>query len=148
MAIKLNSATLVDDFEYISLTDSALDVDHEDFSDSFEKYKEGMGDPLLKNGEEPTRFTLSPIADAQLLSKLRGQHERHGRSAFAREAGAIGIKSISGIDDPETGDAFKPRFVRKDGYNVLCPEHQNMLGLDLMEELGLMVLTHSAPKRD
>lgn len=148
MAIKLQSATLVDDFEYISLTDSALDVDNKDFQDSFEKYKDGMGDPLLKDGEEPTRFKLRPIADVQLLSKLRGQHERHGRSAFAREAGAIGIKGVSGLNDPATGNPLELKFDRKDGYTILCADHQNMLGLDLMEELGLMVLTHAHPKRD
>lgn len=145
MGIKLQSATLVDEFEYISLHDSAMDTEAEEFAEKFAKYREGTTDaPPLKDGETPAVWTLKPITDARLKAMLDGVREEHGQAAWAVAVAAAGIKSVSGIKG-EDGKAFKLRFVREEGYPIICNEDLNSIGAAILHEIGMVILTHQSP---
>lgn len=144
MGIKLQSATLVEPFEYISLHDSAMDTECEDFADKFQKYREGsLPAPPLKDGEEPAVWTLAPIVDARLKAMLDGVREEHGQAAWAVAVAAAGIKGVSGIK--QDGKAFKLRFEREEGYPIVCNEDLNAIGATILHEIGMVILTHQSP---
>lgn len=146
MAIKLQPSTLVEPFEYISLTDDALDGAHPEFTEEFKRYREGaIKDPPLKDGVEPTRWSLQPIADTELLGKLDGIRERDGKKSWFRTVACLGIVGVTGAPK-EFGKVLRVRD--EEGYPYLSKRQQNLLGLDLLAELGTAILTHKLPNLD
>ena len=145
MGIKLQSATLAAPFEYISLHDSAIDSEAENFAEEFAKYREGtIPNPPLKPGETPTIWTLAPITDARLRAMLDGVREEHGRAAWAVMTAAAGIKAVSNLSDAE-GKPFKIRFEYQDGFPTVIKEQLNQIGAEILNELGMVILTHNSP---
>lgn len=145
MGIKLQSATLSEPFEYISLHDSAMDTEAEGFADEFQKYREGTIDaPPLKPGEKPTIWTLAPIADARLKAMLDGVREEHGRAAWAVMTAAFGIKSVSNLADHE-GKPFRIQHDYQDGFPKVISDQLNAIGAEVLNELGMVILTHQSP---
>lgn len=145
MAIKL-TATLVEPFDYISLRDEALDPEHEDFEEEYKRYKEGtIPAPPLKEGVEPSTFTLRPISgNAELSAKLDGVLEADGRSMWALAAGSLAITGWRNIED-ENGKPLKFKQVRVQGFMSLTKQLQDKLGKELLSELGMVALTHKNP---
>lgn len=144
MAIKL-TATLVEPFSYISLQDDAIDGDHEDFAEEFRKYREGtIAMPPLKDGKEPTVWTLKPVTSSRLKAMLDGIRNEHGQAAWLVATAAAGIKGVEGIQD-ESGKPFKLKFDRSDGYEIVCEEHLDMIGATVLNELGMAIVTHNSP---
>lgn len=144
MAIKL-TATLVEDFEYISLHDEAINADHEDFAEEFRKYREGTVElPPLKDGAEPTVWTLRPIRSAKLKAALDGVRAEHGQAAWSVATAAAGIKGVSGLKDND-GKPYKLRYEREDGYEIVCEEQLNEIGAAILNEIGMAILTHNSP---
>lgn len=145
MAIKL-TATLVEPFDYISLRDEALDGEHEEFQEEYERYKEGaIPLPPLKENMEPSVFTLRPISSsAQLSAKLDGILESDGHSMWAMAAGALAITGWRNITD-DSGKPLKFKQVRVQGFMSITKDLQNKLGKDLLSELGMVALTHKDP---
>lgn len=144
MAIKLQS-TLVKEFSYISLHDEAIDASGDDFAEEFKKYREGTIDmPPLKDGEEPTIWTLKPITSARLTAMLDGVRAEHGQSAWTIATAAAGIKGVSGIKNAD-GTPFKLSYQRADGYDILTNEVLDAIGPAVLNELGMAILTHDSP---
>ena len=145
MGIKLQAATLVEPFEYISLHDSAMDTECENFADEFTKYREGAIDaPPLKPGEKPAVWTLAPIVDAQLKAMLDGVREEHGRAAWAVMTAASGIKAVSGIEGAD-GKPLRIRHEFQNGFPTVVREQLNLIGAEILNELGMVILTHAVP---
>jgi hypothetical protein len=144
MAIKLQ-ATLVEDFSYISLHDDAIDGDADDFAEEFRKYREGTRPmPPLKEGAEPTVWTLKPIASAKLRAALDGVRAEHGQAAWALATAAAGIKGVEGVKG-EDGKPLKLQFARQDGFHVLADASLDLIGVAILHEIGMVLLTHNSP---
>jgi hypothetical protein len=145
MAIKLAS-TLVKEFSYISLHDEAIDASGDDFEEEFKKYREGQIPlPPLKDGVEPTVWTLKPITSARLSAMLDGVRAEHGQAAWTVATAAAGIKGVSGLKNAD-GTAFKlTPFQRVDGYEILTNEVLDAIGPAVLNELGMAILTHNSP---
>ena len=145
MGIKLQAATLVEPFEYISLHDSAMDTEAEGFAEAFKKYREGSIEaPPLKQGEEPTVWTLVPITDARLKAMLDGVREEHGTAAWAVMTAAAGIQAVSNLADPD-GKPFKIKREFRDGFSFVANEQLNLIGAEVLNEIGMVILTHDSP---
>lgn len=146
MGIKLQSATLVEPFEYISLTDDALDGEHEDFADEFQRYRDGtVKSPPLKDGCEPMRWELQPITDATLRGILDGIREENGRSSLLIATACLGIVGWTGAPK-ELGKIRRPR--NRDGYPCLDKKQQDMIGAEVLVELGTALALHAIPNPD
>ncbi len=144
MAIKLKTATLVEEFEYVSLLDDALDGDAEDFADKFKVHRETGTMPPLKDGKKPTVWILRPVTGVRLQSMIDGVLEEHGRKAFYLTLAAAGLKGVKGVTN-EKGKPFKLQFDRSSGYEMVCDEHLDLIGLDVLQELGMVLYTHKSP---
>lgn len=146
MAIKLAS-TLVEEFSYISLHDEAIDSsgDPDEFAEEWKKYREGTRElPPLKDGVEPTVWTLKPITSARLAAMLDGVRAEHGQAAWAIATAAAGIKGVSGLKKDD-GTPFKLQYTRVDGYHLVVNEQLDMIGPAILNELGMAILAHNSP---
>lgn len=144
MALQLQPPSLSGEFEYISIHDEAVDQEAEDFADKWKAYREGQGEPPLKNGITPTVWTLRQINDARLTANLRGVNEAHGSQAFAVAIAAVSLQRVSGLNDSK-GKPYKLKFVMEDGYRVVCEDQLNEIGANALVELGQVVITHKSP---
>ncbi len=149
MALALKSATLAKPFSYISLHDGALDTSagSKEFAEEFEKYRQGaIPLPPIKEGEAPTVWELQPIAQAEVLSKLRGKGQRFGSSFQALAAARLGLKGVENLVDPATGEPMEIEIARDaEGRDSITQKTENIIGLDILEELGLVILSHATP---
>ena len=142
MGIKLQPATLQEAFDYISIHDDALDVERENFADEFATFREGNGEPPLKEGCVPCVWKLQPIADAQLSGQLEGVREEHGRTSWFIATACVGLVGVTGAPK-ELG---KIRRIRsEEGYSTLAKDQQDLIGGALLSELGIQLLTHATP---
>lgn len=150
MAIKLQkTATLVEPFEFISKKDDALDRDAKDFKDRWDRYKDGLGDPPIKEGMKPTVFTLKPVArDAGLDAKLDGVLNNDGNAMWCLTAAAFGIAGWRNLIDPDTDEELEFETVRAHGYDCITKALQDKLTKPLLIEIGNAVLLHNNPSLD
>ena len=147
MAITLQTATLSAEFSYISLYDEAMDTESKGFPEAFEKYREGAIDmPPLKEGIEPTIWTLKPPASAKLKGMMDDVMMKHGQKTWAITYAAFCIKGVTGLDD-EDGSPLELKFVRHLGYEMLCEEHTNLIGAEILREIGSRVIKHTQPSK-
>lgn len=143
MAIQLLDPNLQGEFTHISVADPALDRDAEDFESKWEQYMETGSMPPLKDGEEPTVFKLKPIEDAELDAKIRGKIDGTG-IAWAVETACYSLKAIDNLRD-HNGKKFELKFESVDGFRKVCREHRNLLGRELLAELGLVCIGKQSP---
>lgn len=143
MGIKLLEPALMGEFTYISLNDSALDTDAEGFSDAWEQFIEHGKMPPLKPGEEPTVFRLRPVTDAELDARIRGKLDGVG-IAWAVETACYSLVGIDNLKDSE-GRPFVLEFEMVHGFRKVCKEHRNLLGRELLTELGQVCIGKQSP---
>jgi hypothetical protein len=142
--IKLLNPSLMGEFTHILSTDPALDTEAKDFKDAFKRFQEDGTLPPLKNGLEPTVFTLAKLTDTEKLAEITGVLERVGQEAWAVELACYSLKSISNLKDPN-GEDFKLDFETVGGFRKVCKEHRDMMGPQVLKELGLIVLSKQSP---
>jgi hypothetical protein len=134
----------MEDFTHILSSDPALDAEAEGFADAFKRFMETGSQPPVKNGEEPTVFTLEQIKDAEKLADMKGKLERSGTEAWAVEVACYSLKSIANLRDQD-GKPFELRFEMVNGFRKVCKEHRDMMGTDVLKELGTVVLGRQSP---
>lgn len=145
MALRLEPLSLNGKFSYVSANDPALDRDAEDFEESWEKYLEGgLALPPIKNGEEPTVFELTPVTDAELSAHIQGKLDDTVGQKWAVEMASYCLTGIQNLTDSE-GNPFRLKFDRVLGFNKVCKEHRNLIGKDLLVELGFRVINRKSP---
>lgn len=143
MAIQLIDPSLQGAFTHISVSDPALDRDAEDFAAKWEQYLETGSMPPIKNGEQPTVFRLEPIKDAELDAKVRGKIDATG-IAWAVEVASYSLVAIDNLRDAE-GKKFVLEHETVDGFRKVKREHRNLLGRELLSELGLVCIGKQSP---
>ena len=94
MAIKLNSSTLVGEFQYILSSDPALDTEAKDFAEAFRIFLENGTMPPIKEGMKPTIWTLRPIVNNDLITKFRGDNLKHGPQFHALQRARYALRSV------------------------------------------------------
>jgi hypothetical protein len=150
MAIQL-TATLVDEFSFISSMDEAVDRDADDFEEKYVRYREGtVPMPPLKEGVEPTVFKLKPIACKRMLAKIRGIQVDSGNEAALIAAAIGGVKGWTPIADPERpGKHLKCTPVRDDdGFECLPDNIVDKFPYALLLELGGVIISHGTASED
>jgi len=144
MAIQLKTATLVADWDYISLHDEAMDDETDGFQKLYEDFVEGRGPAPLKDGVEPTVWKLAHLSDVRTIAKLDGIRTSDGNTAWAVAASACCIVSVQGLTDSE-GKPYRIRREYEDGVKMLPTAQINEIGIDIMAEIGMVILTKKSP---
>jgi hypothetical protein len=137
----IRSNTLVQDYEYISRFDEAVDSGREDFEHAWKLYLDGAGDCPLKAGVEPTRFKLRHITSSErvYLLELHSNGE-HGLMVAAAAMALVGAKNLS---DGEGKPAQVAREVTEVGPLKIAHATKasvDLLPPDVILELGSVVL--------
>lgn len=143
MAIQLLDPSLQNEFTHISMNDSALDRDADGFQDAWEAFLETGKLPPMKPGDEPTVFRLKPITDAELSAKIKGKLDSIG-TAWAVETACYSLVAVENVRDKD-GNPFRLEHVMVDGFKKVCKEHQNLLGEQLLSELGQRCIGRQSP---
>lgn len=143
MAIKLRqTATLNDEFEYVSKLDEAVDDSADDFDEKWKRYREGAGSELpLKDGKEPTVWRLKPIADNRTMGHLSDLLQREGHVTCFIQAAAIGVVGAQNLE-------LAIKRERIDGHQQLTEEVINAIPVPILVELGSVIMEHSNPNQD
>jgi hypothetical protein len=147
MAIVLRTNTLVEDYQYISKSDDAVDADAADFDEKWRLYQEGKGDPPLKAGKEPTVFTMQHLRSVRDKKLLHSESGKHGAGGALITACLLSLKSADNLRD-ESGKLVKLEQELNDGVWCCAQESVDLLGLDLVLELGGVALSrmNASPK--
>ena len=143
MAIQLLDPSLQGEFTYISINDPALDKDADGFEDAWERFIDCGELPPIKNGEEPTVFRLKPVDDAELDAQIRGKLDSIG-IRWAVETASYSLVGIDNLRDKD-GHEFKLGFEMVNGFRKVCKEHRNLLGRELLTELGQVCIGKQSP---
>lgn len=147
MAIRQQSTSLSQPFEYISKLDEAVDIERENFEEEWERYREGTAACPLKDGLEPTRWMLAPVTNSRLRARLAGVHAKHGGVAMFVSYASHGIESVKNLLD-EKGDPVKLRRVRVDGFPQLDDEQIADIPPAVLVEIGSVLVEHNSPNED
>lgn len=146
--IKLN-ATLVDDYEYVSRNDDAVDSDAADFDERWQKYMDGMGECPVKHGCEPSRFTMRHIGSLQKASLSehlsRAAEDASQWQSACFEVARVALVGCKGLKDLDGSD-FKVKRHKVDGIMRVSEETLNKLPYELLIELGAVAISKMAPR--
>lgn len=142
MAIRTN--TLVDNYEIVSRYDDAVDDAVEDFEHKWKLYRDGMGDPPLRPGAEPSYITLRHLSSTERHFLLEKSQEGGVLLAAARFA----LVAIRGL---EIGG--KPFEVRQETlthggvkFRVASRESLDALPEVIQVEIGGLAMERSQPR--
>jgi len=130
-------------FTHILSKDPALDTEAEGFADAYSRFLETGVLPPLKPGEEPTVFNLTPVTDAELDAEIRGKLDSIGQR-WAVETASYCLTSIDNLRDGE-GNEFKLQHDTINGFKKVCRDHRNLLGREILNELGTICINKSSP---
>jgi hypothetical protein len=137
----IRSHTLVDDYQYISRFDEAVDSSLADFEDRWRQYMDGAAEPPLKPGIEPARFTLRHVTNTERVYLLEmAQGDEKGLMIGAASIALVEAKGVEGPDG-------KPLKVARDftEYGPHKIQHANKatmdaLPVDVLLELGAVAV--------
>lgn len=144
----IRTVSLNGSFEYISLLDDAIDTEHPDFKEQIQKYAEGtVPHPPLKDGKEPTRFTLRQCGDSDLFAYLHGFREREGDHSWFVHVASFCLESVVGLKD-EKGDEWRIEHERMERWQCISKKDRDAL-MPVLKELGqAVVIRTKSPNRD
>ena len=141
--------TIVEDYEYISRHDDALDSGNPAFEDKWQKYLDGVGQVPLRDGHAPTKFKMRHIQTSQKaqisehMSKAAEDNSLWQKACY--EAARIALVDCSGLVDVDGSD-FKIKRVRVDGVSKVSEETINKLPYEVLIELGAVAISKMAPR--
>lgn len=137
----IRSHTLVENYEYVSRFDEAVDADVPEFDHKWKLYADGGGEPPLKAGAQPTRFTLRHVTSTErmyLFEMFQGEEK-----GLMLAAAAMALVSVKGFED----QSGKPIEVSKEFTDVgpVRIQHASKatldaLPVDVLLELGSVVV--------
>jgi hypothetical protein len=137
----IRSHTLVDNYEYVSRFDEAVDHDVPEFEHKWKLYADGAGEPPLKPGAQPTRFTLRHVTSTErmyLYEMFQGEEK-----GLMLAAAAMALVGAKGLEDA----AGKPIEVSKEFTDIgpLRIQHASKttldaLPVDVLLELGAVAV--------
>lgn len=156
----LRSHTLVEDYSYICLLDDAVDApalppDADEaatklwgeqmaaFQEKWRLYLDGAGEPPLKPGVEPARFTLRNLSNVERTYLLELQ--QLGEKGVAISATSIALVAVKGY----TGRDGKPIVVTHDvsTYGLHRIRHASEATINAMDIGAVMDIGHSVLQR-
>lgn len=111
MAFRVSN-TLVENYQYISKYDEAVDKDDTDFDDKWERYLDGQAEPPLRGSGQPTVWHFRHLTPRQRAKVMSMPHQE---GAFA--ALAMSLTKVDNFTD-EKGRAIKVEHVFEDGIRV------------------------------
>lgn len=143
----LRSNTLVDDFEYVSRADDAVDTSAEDFEHKWKLYRDGAAEPPLKAGAKPTRFKLRHLTSTERLRLLEmSQGGEHGLYVAAVAFALVGIKDM----DAPAGKESEFKQTWEDAGPVrlrhATKETLDAIPVEVLLELGALVMERTTAR--
>jgi hypothetical protein len=137
----IRSHTLVENYDYVSRYDEAVDRDLPDFDEKWRLYLDGAGEPPIKAGEKPTKFQLRHVSSTERIYLYElYQHEEKG---LMLAAAAMALVGVTGLDD----GSGKPITVKQEHTDVgplrirhASKETMDRLPVDVLLELGAVVV--------
>lgn len=136
--------TLVGDFEYVSPYDDAVDETVENFEERWSQYLDGMAEPPLKPGGEPTVFVLKHLTSVE-MDRVKDIATKHGTHAAALAACALGLKAAKNWDGKDyTFQTEKDDWISP--LRVLTADELNKLSGEVRADLGLRVFMAAQPR--
>ena len=131
------------EFTHILSKDPALDTDADGFDEKYSLFMETGALPPIKPGEEPTVFVLKPVADAELDASIRGKLDNIG-TAWAVEMASYCLREVQNLVD-SNGSKFELKHERINGFDKVCRDHRNLLGREILAELGSVCIGKQSP---
>lgn len=143
MAIQLrNTASLNDEFDFVSEHDDALDKSDPEWEQKLERFRDGASTDLpLKDGKEPTVFRLKPIASNRTLSLLQDLLAREGGVTYFTQAAALGLVGAQNL-------GIEIKRQRIDKHEQVRDDVLSQIPIAILCELGKAVVEHSHPNPD
>lgn len=97
--LELRTNTLVEDYDYVTRFDPAVDAGREDFAAAWEQYLDGAGECPIKPGGKPTIFRLRHLrkVDRALLQSMARDYGGNGAGVsdgailWAFRLGVVGV---------------------------------------------------------
>lgn len=142
MAIRTN--TLVDSYELISRYDDAVDVDAPDFEHRWKLYRDGMGEPPLKPGAEPSFIKLRHLSSTERHYLIEKAQEGGALLAAARFA-LVGIRGLE-IDGREFRVEFETLSHGGVKFQVAARKSLDLLPETIQIEIGGVVMDRLQPR--
>lgn len=148
----IRTNTLVDDFEYVSIHDEAIDAPAdgsdpaaiEAFQHKWKLYRDGMGDPPLKAGVKPTRFKLRHITSAEriYLMELQSGDEK-GVAVAAAAMAIVGASDLADSDGKKIEIRQEATSVGPVKIRHASKESMDALPMEVLLEIGALVMERS-----
>lgn len=142
MGLVLKTATLVDDFEFISSEDPAVDTSGDDFAEVWRRFLEGAGPAPIKEGQEPVIWKLRHIRGRRAREVIQDKLIRDGVGTATTFVCRWALRSVQGLKD-EHGKSLKVPIEREDGMDLVTMGFLDDLetireagGPDLVSEIG------------
>ena len=138
--------TLVADYHFISRQDSAVNTDGEDFEQKWQQYLDGMEEPPLRVGEQPTIFILKHLSstDLDLVREVGMQTSAHAAMLLACAIGLKGAKNwLDGKDHTFRRDVVNDLVTP---VEVVVKDELDKLDGEVRIEIGQRVLQAATPR--
>ncbi len=145
------TVTLVEEYDYISREDDAVNRDDPAFDEKWEQYLDGQTEPPLLPGAKPTIFRLrhlNTVARTRLMRYIAQAQDDASRWPEALVAafvlGVVGVENYSGKEGKPL--QVKPDY--DDGLHhcpILSAETVNEFEAETVLEVGGRVLSRLAP---
>lgn len=137
--------TLVETYRYISLADDALDGEAPDFETRWGHYIDGLGEPPVKDGEQPTVFVLRHLSSIE-RKRVQALKESGGEAMLleACRLGLVGVENFAGQENYE----FKRESDRRWGCEVsrVTEKEINRLPPLVIDDLGTRIMLAGLPR--
>lgn len=151
MGLTIPTATLVDDFKFISAEDPAVDSSGDDFPEVWKRFLEtGQGAPI-KEGQEPVIWTLRHISKADVRAAVEDMIGNKGVGSATAFLCRYSLRSVAGLTD-EHGQSVKVPKVRENGFELVASEFMDDLerirkagGPNLITEIGSWAMQSMTP---
>lgn len=100
------TATLVEDYDYVSKFDEAVDQSLPDFELRWKQYRDGVGEPPLIPGAKPVTFRLRHLGTAERMY-LSSAESGHERLLVAAGLAIVGVENL-GVEFRKDSSKFGP----------------------------------------
>ncbi len=143
----IRANTLVENFEYVSRADEAVDDSVDEFDHKWKLYRDGMAAPPLKAGGKPTLFKLRHLSSTERMYLLElAQGGEQGLYIAAAAIALVGAKPLEGADG-------KPFEIRQEVTSVgpikvrhATKDSLDALPVEVLLELGGLVMERATTR--
>ncbi len=151
--IAARNRSLVENYEHICKSDSAVNRDVEDFENVWRQYIEGAVEPPLHPGATPTVFTLKHITGKSkaMLSREVKRFRADDTDVLTLGSAIAAFRlSVVGVEPfaDDAGKTVKLTFENVDGVRALSEDSTMQFDEDIVAEVGFraQMRTYLDPK--